>query len=482
MLISFDELQKHMNKPVHGILHVGAHLCEELEKYNALGYRNIIWIEADPDTYDRAKTFHPDERILNYLVTDVDDENIHFNVANNGESSSILNFGTHFKYHNNIKYVSQKTLQSKRIDTIYKLNNIDEKCANFLNIDIQGVELLALKSMGKLLDNFDYAYLEVNTEEVYEKCALLDDIKAFMAEYNFEMKLLAMTEAHWGDAFFVKKISNFDDIVTDKIKLIDTFLFENFDDKGFEHHLDPHTDKVALLLEPRCHYRMRPIVVNHLKFLGPGWNLVLIGSQESINYLKIVLPNLKFEFVVIQEKNINPKQLTNILLGKQLNCNILKQYENIMVFQMDSVMFRQFDEKILDHKYVGASDIMLKTANSISKIFNGGISFRKKSFIIKCIEKHSTEYISDMRKENGWLTSSFYSEDFYLSMCLSIENDGEILDLPECNLFLQNDLEGVDKMDKKFILDNAMTLHSFDKHTLKHISLDDMKYLVGSVL
>ena len=319
MLISFDNLQKHMIKQVHGILHVGAHLCEELEKYNAVGYRNIIWIEADPDTYDRAKTFHPDERILNYLVTDVDDENINFNVANNGESSSILNFGTHFKYHGNIKYVSKKILQSKRIDTIYKLNNIDEKFANFLNIDIQGVELLALKSMDKLLYNFDYVYLEVNTEEVYEKCALLEEIKAFLAKYNFEMKILAMTEAHWGDAFFVKKnlnSDNIDDIVTNKIRLIDTFLFENFDDKDFEHHLDPHTDKVALLLEPICHYRMRPIVVNHLKFLGPGWN--------------------------------------------------------------------------------------------------------------------------------------------------------------------QNDVEGMDEVDKKNILDNAMTLHSFDKHTPRHMSLDDMTYLVSS--
>lgn len=479
MLISFDNLQKHMIKPVHGILHVGAYLCEELKEYNALGYKNIIWIEADPDTYAQAKTIYPNERILNYLVTDVDDENINFNVANNGESSSILNFGTHFKHHPSIEYVSQKTLRSKRIDTIYKLNNIDEKFANFLNIDIQGVELLALKSMGKLLDNFDYAYLEVNTEEVYEKCALLDDIKAFMADHNFELTLLGMTDAYWGDAFFVKKHSSVEDIVVNKIKLIDTFLFENFDDKGFEHHIDPHTDKVALLIEPRCHYRMRPIVVNHLKFLGQGWNLVFIGSQESINYLRIVLPKVKFEFVVIQEKNINPEQLTNILLGKQLNYDILKQYENIMIFQMDSVMFKQFDERILDHKYIGASDIMLKTESSVTRIFNGGISFRKKSFIIECIEKYTHEYISDIRQKNGWLISPFYLEDFYLSMCLSIEKHGEILDVDECKLFLQNDFDKeMTSSDKKNILDNAMTLHSFDKHTPRHMSLDDMKYLV----
>jgi len=44
----------------------------------------------------------------------------------------------------------------------------------------------------------------------------------------------------------------------------------------------------------------------------------------------------------------------------------------------------------------------------------------------------------------------------------------------------QNDVEGMDEVDKKNILDNAMTLHSFDKHTPRHMSLDDMTYLVSS--
>ena len=38
----------------------------------------------------------------------------------------------------------------------------------------------------------------------------------------------------------------------------------------------------------------------------------------------------------------------------------------------------------------------------------------------------------------------------------------------------------MDEVDKKNILDNAMTLHSFDKHTPRHMSLDDMTYLVSS--
>ena len=194
-----------MTIPIRGVLHVGAHMCEELERYHQHASKNIIWVEADPDTWERAKKKYPNERILNYLITDEDGAHHAFNVANNNESSSILNFGTHREYHKDVDFVGKKILRSKRIDTIYKEHNIEEGFANFLNIDIQGAELLALKGMGTLLRNFDYVYVEVNTEEVYENCALLDDLKAFLEIQGFEMVLLAMTTCKWGDAFFVRR-------------------------------------------------------------------------------------------------------------------------------------------------------------------------------------------------------------------------------------------------------------------------------------
>jgi hypothetical protein len=70
--------------------------------------------------------------------------------------------GTHKQYYPHINYIEKLTLKTKRIDTLYKEEKIDSSFANFLNIDIQCAELLALKGMWDLLNNFDYAYLEVN--------------------------------------------------------------------------------------------------------------------------------------------------------------------------------------------------------------------------------------------------------------------------------------------------------------------------------
>ena len=205
MLIQFEELLSHVEKPIHGILHVGAHLCEELARYQKYASDNIIWIEADPDTCKKAQDRFPNECILNYLVTDEDDVHYQFNVANNNESSSIFDFGTHQNYHKDVEFIGKKILRSKRIDTIYKEHGFREDYANFLNIDIQGAELLALKSMGELIKNFDYVYVEVNTEEVYKNCALLDELKIFLKNHGLEMQNIVMTACKWGDAFFVRK-------------------------------------------------------------------------------------------------------------------------------------------------------------------------------------------------------------------------------------------------------------------------------------
>ena len=69
---------------------------------------------------------------------------------------SILDFVLHKEFYPDIIYTHQVEVINKRIDTYYKEKSFPENFANFLNIDIQGTELLALKGMGTLLNNFQY--------------------------------------------------------------------------------------------------------------------------------------------------------------------------------------------------------------------------------------------------------------------------------------------------------------------------------------
>ena len=77
---------------------------------------------------------------------------------------------------------------------------------NFLNLDIQGMELKAMKSMGDHISKLDFIYTEVNTEYVYKNCALLKEIDEYLSKYGFKRVAIKMCGNYgWGDAFYIKQ-------------------------------------------------------------------------------------------------------------------------------------------------------------------------------------------------------------------------------------------------------------------------------------
>jgi hypothetical protein len=88
-------------------------------------------------------------------------------------------------------------------DILCNYNNIP---FNFLNLDIQGVELKALKGMESYLDSIDYIYTEVNSDYVYKDCALVTEIDDYLKQFNFvRVETQWCENFRWGDAFYVKK-------------------------------------------------------------------------------------------------------------------------------------------------------------------------------------------------------------------------------------------------------------------------------------
>jgi FkbM family methyltransferase len=208
MLIKIDEIKKILkqsNINVTGILHIGAHNCEELSVYNKLHIKNIdvIWIDALLSKVEEAKNkFIPN--VYHAVITDKDDENIIFNVANNIQSSSVLELGTHSKEHPNVVYVDKIEQKSITIDTFFKRNKIESSKYNFWCFDIQGAELLALKGAEESIKHVDIIYLEVNEQELYKDCGLITDIDKFLLKFNFTRVHTVMTKHGWGDAIYIK--------------------------------------------------------------------------------------------------------------------------------------------------------------------------------------------------------------------------------------------------------------------------------------
>lgn len=206
MLIELSELYKKYHINPSGVLHIGASLGQESETYHQHGLK-VIWVEAIRDVYKqlcRNVLKYTGTICLNACVSDKDGDIVDFNISNNeGQSSSMFEFGTHLQAHPGIVFTEKTRLHTARVDTLLKDRNIDQHEYDFVNLDIQGAELLALKGMD--LNHVRYVYIEVNERELYKGIPLLPEIDTYLKRFDLHRVETKMTNWGWGDAFYIRK-------------------------------------------------------------------------------------------------------------------------------------------------------------------------------------------------------------------------------------------------------------------------------------
>lgn len=208
MLISKEEVRSILQRlgiVVKGVLHIGAHECEELDVYRYFGLDpvDVVWIDALEEKIAKNKAKGV-PNVFQAVITEKDDEEVTFHITNNFESSSVLEFGSHARHHPHVFETEKRTLTTTRLDTFFHSHNLSPEKYTFWNLDIQGVELQALKSGQEFLKHVTAIYSEVNTEEVYKGCGLLSEMDAFLATHGFSRLQTKMTDCGWGDALWVK--------------------------------------------------------------------------------------------------------------------------------------------------------------------------------------------------------------------------------------------------------------------------------------
>ena len=195
------DLKEYFNKPLKGAIHIGAHEGEEKIWYKDNNINPIIWIDADSQYENTLRNENPNDIVI---ICGVGNENkvLKFNITNNGQSSSFLDFGTHKMEHPDVNFISSKDIEIKTMEQIIKENNIDINNYNFLNVDVQGYELEVLKGFNDYIDNIDYIYTEVNVDYLYENCALINEIDEYLNKSGFIRVKTEITIHKWGDAFY----------------------------------------------------------------------------------------------------------------------------------------------------------------------------------------------------------------------------------------------------------------------------------------
>lgn len=189
-------------RPNKGILHIGAHICQEKQLYNDNGIKDddILWIEANSDL------INPEQKnILNAVISDKNDETVNFIITNNIQSSSILELYKHLEEHPDVIEIERRQVKTITLNTLYENNNIPYDRYDFITMDIQGAELKALKGADKILPYVKTIYTEVSTKELYKNCVLLPELDEFLEKNGFKRVIINMTPYSWGDALYIRE-------------------------------------------------------------------------------------------------------------------------------------------------------------------------------------------------------------------------------------------------------------------------------------
>jgi len=211
MLIEFKELFEKFNYKPKGIVHCGSSTGQERDKYAEFEIP-VIWIEAIPEVYQELVQNlkpYPNQYPVLACLGEVDDKEVVFNVSNNeAQSSSYLQLGFHKTAHPSVEYIRTFTTKTQTLETVLSIlnNSVIKVDKDWLLVgDLQGAEMLMLEGAKNILHKFSGCYLEVNTKEVYEGCALKNEIEDYLTKYDFKpVEEFIYEQWGWGDQFFIK--------------------------------------------------------------------------------------------------------------------------------------------------------------------------------------------------------------------------------------------------------------------------------------
>jgi FkbM family methyltransferase len=196
-------LKKYKNK-ISGVIQVGAHIGQEVDKFLKLGDIKIYLFEPQKEALLELKKF---EKYSNVYIFDFGlgnkNENVEFFKSSNkvGVASSVLKPKLHLEYFPEYEFKIKENIEIRKFSTLKEID------ANFLMLDVQGYELEVLKGFNDKLDKIDYIFTEISLEELFEENTLVNDLDAFLSSKNFQrVKTSITSNVPIGDAFYINKL------------------------------------------------------------------------------------------------------------------------------------------------------------------------------------------------------------------------------------------------------------------------------------
>lgn len=202
MVFNFGDLVTKYDMKITGIIHVGGHYGEEHSTYKKHNINKIVYFEPVKANFEILRQNVGNEAMLYNCALGNDDKNVEMFIerSNDGQSSSILEPALHLQQYPWIQFNEREIVPMRKLD---EFNFGDDY--NMISIDVQGYELEVFKGAAETLKHIDYIISEINREELYKGCPLIQDLCDFLEPYGFVFCDGVWIGDTWGDGFFVNK-------------------------------------------------------------------------------------------------------------------------------------------------------------------------------------------------------------------------------------------------------------------------------------
>lgn len=205
--LEFERMLEYGIRP-SGVLHVGAHQGNEISTYRKNGIKKVVFIEANPNLASRLRdrfTDQADVKVIEAAASETEGRAT-FNITSFDQSSSLLPLKEHARLYPKIKVDHSVEVRTARLDDLLAEAGVDFQAIDFIAMDIQGAELMALRGATSCLENVKALQIEINYKQLYEGCALIFEIDEFLAKHDF-IRVHTQTpySETWGDALYVRR-------------------------------------------------------------------------------------------------------------------------------------------------------------------------------------------------------------------------------------------------------------------------------------
>lgn len=183
------------------------------------------------------------------------------------------------------------------------------------------------------------------------------------------------------------------------------------------------TCNAVLFVEGRAHGWMDYVLRVHRHYTGPDWMFYLVGPSNITKQWRKQYDGPMIQIIDLPERfgdlSDYPKQINDLYMSEFIWDEVI-QCERVLISQVDALLLRHGIEDFFEYSYVGAPVYpeshptidwrLVSNKGDHHYGGNGGLSFRRKSFMLKQLKE------CKLKLENDG--GDFISEDSWFSACL----------------------------------------------------------------